>query len=113
MAIIFHITTREAWQSAKPSATYNPELFPIEGFIHCSTRAQIIQIANLRFRGRTGLLLLSIDTNKVKPEIRYENLEGGQQQFPHIYGELSINAVVLVTAFEPAADGTFTLPDTV
>ena len=51
---------------------------PPEGFIHCSTPEQVIQVANARFRGRTDLLLLTIDTDKVGPEIRYENLEGGE-----------------------------------
>jgi hypothetical protein len=45
-----------------------------------------------RFRGQTGLALLSIDTDKVRAEIRYENLEGGQQLFPHIYGEINADA---------------------
>jgi uncharacterized protein (DUF952 family) len=111
MAIIFHITKREAWESAKASGTYRTEMFPIEGFIHCSTREQVITVADVRFRGQTGLVLLSIDTDKVTPEIRYENLEGGQQLFPHIYGELNVDAVVHVTRFEPRADGCFTLPE--
>lgn len=107
MAIIFHITKHEAWNSLEADGTYRTEMFPIEGFIHCSTRDQVIQVANLRFRGQAGLVLLSIDTDKVTSEIRYENLEGGQQMFPHIYGELNIDAVVQVAEFEPAADGYF------
>jgi uncharacterized protein (DUF952 family) len=113
MAMIFHITKREAWDSARASGNYRPERFPIEGFIHCSTRDQVIQVANARFRGQAGLVLLSIDTDKIAPEIVYENLEGGQQLFPHIYGALDIDAVVRVDSFEPAADGCFSLPDQV
>jgi uncharacterized protein (DUF952 family) len=111
MAIVFHITTRKAWNSALAEGNYLTETFPLEGFIHCSTHDQVIQVANLRFRGQTGLVLLSIDTDKVKAEIVYENLEGGQQLFPHIYGELNIDAVVRVAEFEAGADGYFTLPN--
>ena len=110
MAIIFHITTRAAWTSAKTKGSYRAERFPIEGFIHCSTRDQVVQVADARFRGQTGLVLLCIDTAKVTAEIRYENLEGGQQLFPHIYGEINNDAVVQVAEFEPAADGYFALP---
>lgn len=110
MAIIFHITTRKAWNSAAVQGSYQPEMFPIEGFIHCSTADQVIQVANIRFRGQPGLVLLSIDTDKVRAEIVYENLEGGQQLFPHIYGEINIHAVVRISEFEPGADGYFTLP---
>lgn len=111
MAIIFHISKRDAWTRAKAEGSYRTEAFPIEGFIHCSTRDQVIQVANIRFRGQTGLVLLSIETDKVSAEIIYENLEGGPQLFPHIYGELNIDAVVQVAEFEPGANGHFTFPN--
>jgi len=110
VVIIFHITKRDAWTRAKAEGSYRTEMFPIEGFIHCSTADQVIQVANIRFRGQTGLVLLSIDTDRVTAEIIYENLEGGSQLFPHIYGELNIDAVIQVAEFEPGADGHFTLP---
>lgn len=110
MSLIFHITERDAWEQAQAKGNYRPELFSEEGFIHCSTAAQVLQVANTRFRGRSNLLLLSIETDRVGPEIRYENLEGGQQLFPHIYGELSGDAVVRVAEFKPEADGSFKLP---
>jgi uncharacterized protein (DUF952 family) len=111
MTIIFHITPRNAWEPALEQGTYRPEAFPTDGFIHCSTRDQVIQVANARFRGQTGLVLLSIDTDKVIPEIIYENLEGGQQLFPHIYGGLNVDGVVEVLEYAPGADGYFTLPE--
>jgi len=110
MPIIFHITTRHAWEPATEQGSYRPEAFSTDGFIHCSTPEQVIQVANARFRGRSGLVLLSIDTDKVIPEIIHENLEGGQQLFPHIYGGLNIDAVSEFLEFEPGADGYFTLP---
>ena len=109
MAIIFHITTREGWDSAVAEGSYRPEAFPVDGFIHCSTRDQVIQVANIRFRGKRGLVLLLIDADKVTAQIVYENLEGGQQLFPHIYGELNLEAVVQVSEFEPGDDGYFQL----
>lgn len=111
MAIIFHITTLKAWNRAVGEGTYRTETFPIEGFIHCSTRDQVIKVANIRFRDQTGLVLLSIDTDEVAAEVVYENLEGGQQLFPHIYGELNTEAVVHVAKFAPETDGYFTFPN--
>lgn len=110
MAIIFHITTREAWDRAEVEGTYRTPGLPVEGFIHCSTREQVVQVANLRFRGQTGLALLAVNTDRVKAEILYEDLAGEGQKFPHIYGELNIDAVAQVAAFEPGEDGYFTLP---
>ena len=84
-------------------------MFAAEGFIHCSTGDQVIKVANARFRGQHGLVLLVIDTDKVRPEIVYENLEGGDEVFPHIYGELNTDAVVEVAPFDPGSDGYFHL----
>lgn len=109
MPIIFHITTREAWERAQTGGSYWPEAFAAEGFIHCSTRDQVVRVADARFRGRRGLVLLCIDTERVDAEIVYENLEGGRELFPHIYGGLNAEAVVEVLEFEPGADGYFEL----
>ncbi len=110
MAIIFHITRREAWSRAVAESVYQSETFPTEGFIHCSTNDQVVQVANIRFRGQRGLVVLGIDTDRVSADIRYENLEGGEQMFPHIYGQINVDAVVRVFEFEPGADGYFSLP---
>jgi uncharacterized protein (DUF952 family) len=119
MAIIFHIARSEAWASRDAGAnreeqaaagSYRPELLPVEGFVHCSTRDQVVKVADIRFRSQKGLVLLCIDTDKVTAEIRYENLEGGRELFPHIYGEINTDAVVQVAEFEPGVEGYFTLP---
>lgn len=110
MAIIFHITKREAWAEADAEGIYRTEMLPVDGFIHCSTREQVVQVADIRFRGQTGLVLLAIDSDKVTAGIRYENLEGGEQMFPHIYGEIRPDWIVQIMEFEPGADGRFALP---
>ena len=110
MTTIYHITTREAWEESITEGSYRPEAFADEGFIHCSTREQVVGVADARFRGRSGLVLLRIDTDRVAAEIVYENLEGGRELFPHIYGGLNARAVVEVLEFEPGADGRFAFP---
>ncbi|MEP6920316.1 MAG: DUF952 domain-containing protein [bacterium] len=109
MAIIFHITTREGWERARAQGSYRPEAFAAEGFIHCSTPTQVVHVANSRFRSHTGLVLLSIETERVAAAIRYENLEGGEQLFPHIYGALNLDAVLEAADFTPGSDGLFQL----
>jgi len=42
--------------------------------------------------------------------VKYENLEGGQKLFPHVYGPIPCNAVIEVLQFPPSDDGTFSLP---
>jgi uncharacterized protein (DUF952 family) len=70
----------------------------------------VIRTADRLFRGQTGLVLLEIDTGRVGAEIRYENCEGGQELFPHIYGALDVGSVVRVLSLEPGEDGSFAMP---
>ena len=104
---LLHITTAPAWDVAKSRGAYTADSLASEGFIHCSTPSQVVWVANTRFRGRTDLILLHIDPSKLDADVRYENLEGGEWLFPHVYGPIPSSAVVDVTAFRPSADGTF------
>jgi uncharacterized protein (DUF952 family) len=105
--MIFHITSRAAWDAALGAGIYEADSLATEGFIHCSTAEQYIWVANQRFRGRTDLVLLHIDEKRLRAEVRYENLEGGEKLFPHVYGAIPITAVLNVTPFLPTVDGTF------
>ena len=87
---------------------YEADSLSSEGFIHCSDRHQVIRVANDRFRNRHDLVILQIDTARLEAPLRYENLEGGDELFPHVYGSLTMSAIVQTTPFEPNADGRFT-----
>ena len=69
-----------------------------EGFIHASTKEQILPTANRRFKGRKDLLILAIDTNKVIPKIIYEFSPGSGEKHPHIYGALSMDAIKTINS---------------
>ena len=108
--MIFHITSRKAWEAALGAGIYEADSLSTEGFIHCSTADQYIRVANQRFRGRQDLVLLHIDPTRLRSEIRHENLEGGDVLFPHVYGAIPIGAVLNVTPFLPGPDGSFAEP---
>lgn len=111
MDILLHITPRQTWQQAQVSGSYRPESLDQEGFIHCSLPAQVTAVANERFAGQHGLMLLVIDAARVPAEIRYEDCYETGQNFPHIYGPLPVAAVVRALDFEPDAGGRFRLPE--
>lgn len=108
--IILHITTPSAWAEAQQQGEYTADSLATEGFIHCSTPAQVIYVANERFRGRTDLILLVITSHLVRPAIVYEDCYETGQQFPHIYGPLNLNAVSQILPLPPDENGLFTLP---
>lgn len=110
MALILHIADRTAWEAAQQPGTYRHASLETEGFIHCSTPAQIVWVANSFMTGQTGLVLLGIESDRLSSELRYDWVEG-VGQFPHVYGPINLDAVVQVMPFEPNLDGKFTLPD--
>jgi uncharacterized protein (DUF952 family) len=110
METIFHIAKSAEWERAEREGVYRTGSLASEGFIHCSRSEQVIRVANTLFRGQTGLVLLEIDSRRVGAEIRYENCEGGQEVFPHVYGALELGAVARVLPFDPGEDGRFAMP---
>lgn len=112
MHLIIHIVPQDQWADARQRGSYEGDTLHTEGFIHCSTPAQTLWVANGRFVGRTDLLLLCIDADRLVSELRYEESEPGQH-FPHIYGPLNLDAVIAVVPFGPEPDGRFTMPDQV
>ena len=107
--MIWHITTPDGWLKAKTNGEYRADSLQSEGFIHCSTIVQIAATANRFYAGQTGLIVLCIDENKVAAAVRYEDLNAGDL-FPHIYGALNLDAVVMASAYEPGSDGLFVTP---
>lgn len=107
--MIYHIASEAEWVKAAGAGVYRADSLNTEGFIHCSTAAQVAGTANLLFFGRKDLVLLEIDPALVVPEIKYESAPGGQM-FPHIYGPLDVRAVTRALAFQPGKDGKFRWP---
>jgi uncharacterized protein (DUF952 family) len=108
--MIIHIASRDEWEASAGPGLYDGPTLASEGFIHCSTSEQVIPVANRLFRGRHDLVLLIIDEERLSAEVRPENLEGGAEFYPHIYGPIECAAVLEVLPFPPDPDGGFTLP---
>ena len=109
MNTILHITQSDRWTKAKNLGTYRSETLDSEGFIHCSTVAQVIGSANRFFKQQQDLVILVIDVDRVTSEIRYEGADP-TNLFPHIHGELNIDAVIQSIDLEADSDGSFILP---
>lgn len=113
--LIFHITKQELWEQAKLDGRYYGDKLesfggePYDGFIHCSTLDQIVNVANRFFKGKSGLFFLCIEREKVISEVRYEGADD-DEIYPHIYGQLNIDAVVKVLDLKPDKNGKFKLP---
>lgn len=107
---LYHITTRSEAEAAAAAGTYRPRAFDAEGFVHCSHAHQVARVANRRFRGQPDLVLLEIDAAAVGAPVVEENLEGGSELFPHVYGPLPMASVVAVHELPCGEDGRFAPP---
>lgn len=105
--IIYHLVQKDAWENNRKDGVYKPPSLKTEGFIHCSTKKQVLATANRRFTGAKDLLLLVIDTNKVLANIVFEDLRGIGEKHPHIYGPLPLSAVQTILPFLPNTKGSF------
>lgn len=108
---ILHITAKSMWEEAQRKGFYTALSLETEGFIHCSTPAQVVAAAQRFYAGQRGLVLLVIDPARVKAEIKYEaGTDKPDQLFPHIYGVLNLDAVTRVLDFASDSAGTWVLP---
>ena len=98
--LIFHVALRSDWDEAVRAggvyaiSTRGLTLDQV-GFIHCSFRYQVEGIRELIYGDvPDALVVLEIDPSRLRSEVRVENLDGGEELFPHIYGPLPVDAVV-------------------
>jgi uncharacterized protein (DUF952 family) len=93
VSVIFHIATGRDWERATSSGTYTTESMHSHGLIGCFSPEQHAAAANQVFAGRTDLVLLLIDTDRLESEVRVEQADAHGQPLPCVYGPLNRDAV--------------------
>jgi len=91
---IFHITEQSTWQETKYHSFYERDTLSVDGFIHCCLFEQIEDVLLNWFKGKHDVVILEIDTEILLSPVKYENLEGGLEMFPHVYGPINLDAVI-------------------
>jgi len=95
--MIYHIVSKHNWNEAQRQDFYEADSLAAEGFIHCSDAEQVAGVLERYYKDQTGLLLLHIDETKLIPTLTYELAPSINEEFPHIYGRLNLDAVVKTT----------------
>lgn len=115
---IYHITSRAAWKAAQAAGEYRTPSLESDGFIHFCRRGQVQGVADSFYLGEEGLVLLEVETARLRADLRLELPAGlpppegspPGERFPHLYGPLNLEAVVALHDFPPGPDGSFSLP---
>jgi len=116
--MIYHITSRQAWNEARERGDYRAESLETEGYIHCSTESQVLPVAQIFYKGQNDLYLLVIEPALLASDLKWEPPSDGTPPpgvpegdlFPHIYGPINLDAVVQVFDLLSDGDGKYDLP---
>jgi uncharacterized protein (DUF952 family) len=91
--MIYHVVTDAGWQTALQQGFYEAESLAKEGFIHTSKAEQVAGVLERYYKNQSNLLLLHIDETKLTAPLKYELAPSVNEEFPHIFGRLNLDAV--------------------
>lgn len=98
--MIYHIAKQTDWQNALQKGYYEPPAFASEGFIHACKEAQVKGVFERYFENETGLIVLHIDERFLTPPHTFVFVAASNDEFPHIFGQLNLEAVVDTTIID-------------
>lgn len=93
MEPIYYISTALELATAEETGLLIPPSFHDEGFIHCSFGHQTQGVLNKHFGDHHELIILEVDRTRLAAPVIEENLSGGADLYPHIYGTLNLSAI--------------------
>lgn len=106
MNLIYKIAPASLWREAQEKSRFEGSAVDLaDGFIHFSTRDQVEETVRKWFAGQADLMLIGVDPARLGTALRYETSRGGAL-FPHLYGVLALEAVVLAKLLPMRPDGT-------
>ncbi len=95
--MIYHIATKPDWNKAMQNGFYEPQAYAAEGFIHACKAHQIEGVLNRHFNETGNLFVLHIDENKLTAPHTFVFVEAVNDEFPHIFGSINLDAIEEVT----------------
>jgi len=110
MSTIYKILPASLWDAAERQGVFRGSPIDMQdGFIHFSIAEQAVETAAKHFAGERDLVLLHVDAARLGGRLKWEPSRGGAL-FPHLYGELELDAVIRVDPLPLAADGRHKFP---
>ena len=92
MPLIYHLISPADWKKALDKGVYAPASLQAEGFIHFSTRGQLLPTAKRFYQAEKELVVLEVSVKQVQESLKWEAAEN-EELFPHVYARLPIEKV--------------------
>ena len=100
---LLHVAAETDLARARETGRYRAASLDAEGFLHCCDPDQLAGVLERYFAGVEGIALLRIDPARLDAPVVRENTAGGEELFPHVYGEVPTAAIVSVEPLEGGA----------
>lgn len=106
---VYKIVSEADWASAVATGRLDGTPDDVaDGYIHFSNAAQLQGTLDKHYRGRSDLVIATVDPGLLPLPLKWEPSRGGEL-FPHLYGPLPVSAIVGVHRLDAGADGQFDL----
>lgn len=108
--VIYKICPAALWRDAEKHGVFKGAAIDLhDGYIHFSDAGTVKETAARHFAGQADLLLISVNAGRLGDSLKWEKSRG-DALFPHLYGNLPLDAVTKVEPLPLDAGGTHTFP---
>ena len=109
--VAFKLVDRAEWEAARAAGAYAGSAVDLaDGYIHMSSAAQLAETARRHYRGRTDLVLVTVDLTALGEALKWEASRGGDL-FPHLFAPLPLSAAREERGLSVDADGVMRFDD--
>jgi uncharacterized protein (DUF952 family) len=107
--IAYKVLTGEEFVALREGAFAGAPVDVADGYIHLSAASQVTETVAKHFAGQSGLVVAAVDLAALGNAVRWEESRN-KELFPHLYGRLTMDAVMAHCPLGWEADGSVTLP---
>ncbi|HEU0095367.1 MAG TPA: DUF952 domain-containing protein [Rhizomicrobium sp.] len=110
--LIFKIVPRGEWEAA--SGDYHGSAHDrADGFLHFSTASQLPETLRLYYADQDDLMLVAVEADALGAALKWEHAASRGENFPHLHGPLTCDAMKWARLIAKDATGRFVLPSLV
>lgn len=109
--VIYKICRAGEWRDAEQAGAFRGAAIDLEdGYIHFSSGEQVAETAARHFAGCDDLVLVAVAAAALGAALKWEPSRGGAL-FPHLYGVLTLDAVLWVKPLPLGGNGRHMFPE--
>jgi len=107
--LVFKIVPRAEWEAG--SGDYHGSAHDqADGFLHFSTAAQLPETLRRYYADKDDLILVAVDPKALGAALKWEHSPSRGEDFPHLYGALSCDAMKWARPIAKDTAGRFIIP---